>query len=308
METVPINNFQIDSLKGSKTFRLEITHLSDDSSLAPQCGIISKGEGKKICIVSGQHGNEWNGIYTSQKIFKEIRPEEVKGTIIVIPVANPLAFNEKSRVSTIDNIDLNRTYLKGRYRKPTEILGKMLFEKIFSQVDFLIDIHGGGAGEYKPHVAITNENRADLSSKFLFSDIFVEEKTEGSLAAACPESGTDCFTIEAGRQRNLNPSYISQITKGLRNFLKETDTLRGDSEDFKGDIFRRKFEVGSPNSGFFDPDVELGNHIEEEETLGRVERLFKGSEAVRSPTSGKVLYLRREGAVSQGENLTHILR
>lgn len=307
MERISIEDFEIDSIEGSKVFNLETTYLSDNTPVSLLCGFISKTSGKKACIVSGQHGNEWNGIYASQSFFKEINPDEVFGTLLVIPLANPPAFNERKRVSSVDNIDLNRTYLKGRYRKPTEMLGKMLFENIFSQVDFLIDLHCGGPGEYKPHVSIVREDKTDLASKFLFSDIYVETKTEGSLAAACDNTGTQCFTIEAGLQRNLNTTYISQIEKGLRNFLKEVEILEGESRNFNANIFRRKEEVGSPSSGFFKSAVELGSHVEEGDTLGEVEKLFGEYERVKAPISGKIFYLRKEGAVSQGENLFHIV-
>ncbi len=307
MERVSIEEFDMEKTEGKQTVRLDIFSLFDDSPVSLPCGIISNGNERKVCVLSGQHGNEWNGIYASQNYFKRINPEEVSGTLVVLPVTNPLAYNEKSRVSSIDHIDLNRTFLKKDCSKPTEYLGRILFDKIFSEMEYIVDIHGGGPGEYSPHVAVVDEKNVDKASSFLLPDVYVETKTDGSLAAASNKCDFENFTIEAGRQRYIDYDHVGEIFEGLDNFLKAADILDGESKDNEVKVYRDKKKVSSPVSGFFRPEVELGDYIEEGEEVGTVEKIFDGERPVKSSHSGMILYLRREGVIGRGENLIHIV-
>lgn len=307
MERVSIEEFDLEEIEGAETFRLEIFSLFDDSPISLPCGVISNGGGKKVCILSGQHGNEWNGIYASQHFFKKINPEEINGTLLILPITNPLAYNEKSRVSSIDYTDLNRTFMKKTNTKPTQHLGKILFNKIFTKMDYNIDIHGGGPGEYSPHVALVNDDNIEKASKLLLPSIFIEHPDYGSLARASMEEEYTNFTIEMGHQRNLDENYVDMILNGLDNFLKSIQVLPGDSKDNNPNIYRNKEKISSPISGFFEPEVRLGDRIKEGEEIGKVEKIFGNENKVKSSCSGKILYLRREEVVGKGENLAHIV-
>lgn len=306
MNNVSIQDFDIEGFEGKEKCKIDVFPLADNTPISLPCGIISSGNGVRVCIVSGQHGNEWNGIYVAQSLFKDISPERVEGTIVILPILNPPAFNEKSRVSSIDKIDLNRTFSRNPPIKPTDHLGKMIFEKILSKMDCLIDIHGGGPGEYAPHVAIVNEDWLDEASKLLIPDIYIETKTPGSLAATCYDANIPCLTIEAGVQREIKPEYVTMINKGLRNFLTGKKIIRGKYREIDRHIYRGKKKIPSPTSGFFKPEIDLGRQIKKGEKIGTVEKLFGGKKTIKSPVSGKVLYLRKEKVVSYGENLAHI--
>lgn len=306
MERISIEDLDFESLDGVKTCWLEVFSLFDGSPISLPCGIVSRGEGDRVCIMSGQHGNEWNGIYASQKFFEQISSKDIEGTVIILPVVNPLAFNERSRVSSIDNIDLNRTFMNETRNKPTKYLGRLLLENIFSEVDFTVDLHTGGPGEYSPHVGVPVEEKVELASRLLFNDVIVGACSSGSLEEASTNYGFTNLTVEAGFQRNLNYVYIDEILDGLDNFLKSLDILEGHSNVGSFSVYYNKEVLPSPLSGFFKPSVELGDYVEKGEKIGVVEEFFDGGESVEAPATGKVLYLRREDVVGRGENLVHI--
>lgn len=307
MDPIHIEDFDIEGKRGKKSLRLEVAQLPDDSTVSLPLGLISNGIEMKTCVLSGQHGNEWNGIYTTQKLFKKLNVDEVRGTLFFLPIANPPAFNEKSRVSSIDSIDLNRTYLNGGYRKPTERIGKMLFDELFSEMDCIVDLHGGGPGEYSPHVSIADEDQLEKARNFLLPDIQIESKSAGSLASACVKRDIPCFTMEAGKQRNINTNYIRTLLEGLKNFLRSEDVLEGERREGESTVHRNKKGLPSPVSGFFESEIDLGIHVEEGDKIGSMEKLFGEDIPIKSAVSGKVLYIRREEVVSSGENLFHIV-
>lgn len=305
MERTKIERFNPTELKGKKTIKIDTFKLADDSVISLPCGLISNGKGPYIAITGGQHGNEWNGTYTAHKLYKEITPEETKGTIIILPVLNPPAFNQKTRVSSIDNIDLNRTYL-GSDRKPTERLGKLLFENIFSEMDYVIDIHTGGPGEYLPHSAIIDRERVKEASLML-PYLYIAQATGGSLVSSAERENIKSFLIEMGRGRNINYKFVNQVTEGIKNFLTGTNIIKGNIKKNESEIFLNKQKIPSPQSGFFKSKTKLGEFIEKGETIGKIEKMMGGQQKIKSPISGRVIYIRRERVVAEGENVLHLL-
>ncbi|OKY77855.1 MAG: putative deacylase [Candidatus Methanohalarchaeum thermophilum] len=304
-DSLDVKDFELGEYSGKESFRLRTFDLGDGSNLSLPCGVISREEGPTVCIVGGQHGIEWNGTYISQKIFKQIDKKKVTGNLVVLPILNPLAFNQKSRVSSIDSIDLNRTYLSKNYRKPTERLGKLLFENIFSKMDYVVDVHTGGPGEYLPHAAVTNRKRISEASLIL-PYIYVAKNWGNTLVSSSESQGIRSILLEIGRGRNINYEYVDKTIDGLKNYLKATKLLKGSIDKRDEDVFVNKEKIGSPFSGFFKSNVELGEYIEEGEVIGIVEKILGKKEEIYSPISGRILYLRRERAVAEGESIVHI--
>ena len=139
---------------GRQRLRLVVRQLSDGSFVTMPAAVLSDGrDSPRMVLVAGQHGDEWNGPWILHRLANLLNPDEVHGTLVILPITNPLAFNEGRRVSAVDSIDLNRSYGGGRPRKPTEHLGALLWKSVFSRTDYLIDLHSGGPGEYLPFAA-----------------------------------------------------------------------------------------------------------------------------------------------------------
>ncbi|WGI16960.1 succinylglutamate desuccinylase/aspartoacylase family protein [Methanonatronarchaeum sp. AMET-Sl] len=305
MDRTKIQNFNKIKLKGKKKLKIDTFKLADDSVISLPCGVISNGKGPKIAITGGQHGNEWNGTYIAQRLYKEIPNQKTNGTIVILPVLNPPAFNQKNRVSSIDNIDLNRTYL-GSDRKPTERIGKLLFENIFSEMDYIIDIHTGGPGEYLPHTVIVDRERVKEASLIL-PHLYIAKATGGSLVSSAEREGIKSYLIEVGRGRNINYRFVKQVIKGIKNFLKGTNIIKGQVEKQKTETFLNKQKIPSPQSGFFKSKTKLGEFIEKGQTIGKIEKMMGEEKTIKSPISGRVIYIRRERVVAEGENVLHLL-
>ena len=57
--------------------------------------IQGKEPGPTFVVLAGEHGCEYCGIFAAVRIIKDIEPETIKGTLIVLPLANPPAFEER---------------------------------------------------------------------------------------------------------------------------------------------------------------------------------------------------------------------
>jgi predicted deacylase len=296
---------------GRQRLRLVVRQLSDGSFLTMPAAVLSDGrDGPRMVLVAGQHGDEWNGPWILHRLANTLNPDEVRGTLVILPIANPLAFNEGRRVAAVDSIDLNRTYGGGRPRKPTEHLGVLLWKSVFSRTEYLIDLHSGGPGEYLPFVATPEGRDLELARALNLPFIHMPAPTKaGFLVNACQQAGVHALLIEIGGGRSLDRQYHQMVLDGLVNVMRTVGILAG--EPLRGPepyVFRRKDIVAAPCAGFFEPTVELGQRVREGDQLGVVTPILaEAGVEVRAPRDGLVLYLRRELSVGEQDSLVHIV-
>src|SRR5262249_21942961 len=118
--------------------------------------------GAVALVVAGIHGDEYEGPAAVARIAPEVKPESVSGTVWLIPVANPMAFEAGVRTSPVDRANLARLFPGKSDGTPTEQLAYFLFAELAQTAEYLIDLHSGGveyeflpvSGFYKqPHPA-----------------------------------------------------------------------------------------------------------------------------------------------------------
>ncbi|MDO3412423.1 succinylglutamate desuccinylase/aspartoacylase family protein [Saccharibacillus sp. CPCC 101409] len=107
------------------------------------------GEGRTVWIQAALHGDEHDGVIACGRLLAELAPGELRGTLVVCPVANPSALLAYANASPIDGVNLNRVFGGSGGSNPKSgsysyRYGRWLADKIKSSADFLIDLHGGG--------------------------------------------------------------------------------------------------------------------------------------------------------------------
>src|SRR5215471_12741112 len=73
-------------------------------------GMVGRGKPKAL-ITAGIHGDEgpW-GAWAIHKLLDAVSTEDLRGSIRVVPVANPLAMEADLRNAPLDTLDLNRVF------------------------------------------------------------------------------------------------------------------------------------------------------------------------------------------------------
>lgn len=95
-------------------------------------------------VTAGVHGDEYEGPAAISQLSTKLQPEKMRGSLIAIPVANPMAFSAAERLSPSDGRNLNRTFPGNSTGSPTERLAAWLFDNLVQEADYLIDLHSGG--------------------------------------------------------------------------------------------------------------------------------------------------------------------
>ncbi len=99
--------------------------------------------GPIVVATAGIHGDEYEGPAALIDLSRTLSTEHQHGTVILFPVANPMAFQHGTRLTPADGKNLARTFPGKLAGTPTEHLAAVLFQ-IVGEADYLIDLHSGG--------------------------------------------------------------------------------------------------------------------------------------------------------------------
>lgn len=169
---------------GTRTYhRLNVTtNLFGQEVYIPLHVIAGTRPGPTVLLQALVHGNESPPVRTLKAIVDQLSPEQVSGRVLLVPVANPLAFYANLRNSPeidLDFTNLNRV-MPGRRAQPvfgagdsrptdrtfTEMLASTLCDEIYPHIDALIDFHCHAQGCCLNEV-ITHEAEGELGQRCL---------------------------------------------------------------------------------------------------------------------------------------------
>ena len=128
------------------------------------------GPGPTVYLQATQHGIELNGPATLRRLHGVLESARLAGTVVVVPVVNPLAFDTRSYITPAaydaQNPNLNRVWPGADDGSLQERLAAALWPLVAS-ADVVIDLHTGTA-DMLEHVRHFRGSRAgtDLASVF----------------------------------------------------------------------------------------------------------------------------------------------
>lgn len=110
----------------------------------PTTIICGNSDGKTALITGGVHNAEYVRINAIIHLMNQIKPEQINGTIILIPVVNVSGFEKRTViVSPQDGKNLNRVFPGSPNGTYTEKLAYDIENILLKQVDYVIDVHNG---------------------------------------------------------------------------------------------------------------------------------------------------------------------
>ncbi len=102
-------------------------------------------DGPTLAVSGAVHGGELLGPMGIHEFLHNIDPKEVKGRIVIVPVANPGSFEFGMRSTPWDEMNLNRVGLGKADGGVTEQIAYHFANEVVLQADALVDIHSGTA-------------------------------------------------------------------------------------------------------------------------------------------------------------------
>jgi len=179
--------------------------------------------GPVLFVAAAVHGNEINGVEMVRRVRTLVDPAKLRGTLILIMIANPISFLTMTR-DLPDGRDLNR-FFPGRDRgSMASVIADAIFGKVVRLADYGIDLHTAAVGRTNlPHV------RADMkgpvvrrmAAAFGCEVIFDMPGDEGMLRRAATQAGVPTIVYEAGEPLKFQKPLIRRGVEGICNVLAE---------------------------------------------------------------------------------------
>ena len=90
---------------------LEVPAGVDAATQLPVVVINGAKHGPVLALVSGAHGTEYVSIVALEKVINLLDPDEISGTVILLPLVNVPSFEQKiAHVNPVDGKSMNRFY------------------------------------------------------------------------------------------------------------------------------------------------------------------------------------------------------
>lgn len=183
--------------------------------------IVVKGatSGPVLGITSALHGNELNGIPVIHKVVDALDPENMVGTIVAIPVANPGGYVRYQRGFS-DGVDLNRIMPGKKAGSCSQAFAHKLLQRVIYCMDYLLDLHTASFGRVnslyiRSDMTISVVRRLSLLQN---PQIIVHNTgPDGSLRAAAGEMGVHTLTVEIGNPQRFSQAFIDRAVTGVLN-------------------------------------------------------------------------------------------
>ena len=278
-------------------------------------------DAKRICIVTGTHGDELEGQLVCFELARYLRAnmQHLKGIVDIYPALNPLGIDSITRGIPGFDLDMNRTFPGRKDGSMSEYVAAEIFNDI-AGADVCIDIHASNIFLREiPQIRInelTAEELVPLARYMNVDFVWVHSAAtvlESTLAYSLNAVGTKTLVAEMGVGMRLTIEYGNQLSKGIISLMAHLGMWDGPIPYVREPIVSvdGKVEyINAAKGGIFVPRIEHWRDVRRGEHLGDIVSPLTGDVLVKieSPCDGVVFTLREYPVVDEGSLIARILK
>jgi predicted deacylase len=304
---------------------LEVPEGEGDAMRIPVSVLHGTAPGPVLALIAGTHGYEYPPITALQRIRQSLDPADLRGTLILVHVANPPSFFGRTiYYSPADGKNLNRVYPGRPAGTLSERIAWTITQEVIERADYVIDMHAGDGNEaLRPYVympvtgdPVLDEAVRGMAIAFGIDHIVIDEghlrSRDDSLYVdqTALTRGKPAITTETGQLGSNDDHWVAMAEEGALNAMRHLGMLDGDVRENRGIVWLTDYEVvTSPETGIFRPHVRDGYAIAEGGLLGVLYDSFGDPVAeIRAPFAGIVNYVIATPPVTRGEPVAMLSR
>lgn len=281
---------------------------------------VTKGNEKRIAVVTGTHGDELEGQFVCYELNRRIMENIscLRGIVDIYPALNPLGIDSISRGVPMFDLDMNRIFPGTPEGPMMETVVGQLMDDI-AGADMCIDIHASNIFlEEMPQVRINEETAQTLVpfAEYLNVDfVWVHASAtvlESTLAYSLNSTGVPTLVVEMGVGMRITKQYGYQLVEGILNLMKQMGIWDGPVVEVRKPIISSDGKVGFVNAdcpGIYLPKARIFDKVKKGNVIGKVVNPLTGDivQEVTAPIDGMVFTRREYPIVYSGSLLNRIL-
>jgi predicted deacylase len=285
------------------------------------------GDGPRVAILSGIHGDELEGLYVCHRIaawmeaLSRTWPEALLGRVEIYPCLNPLGANTLQRHVPVYDVDLNRNF-PGH---PDGLFPQRVADAVMRSLEgaaLVLDVHASNIYLREiPQVRINQDFAAGLVplARFMNLDVIwihgALTVLEATVAHSLNARGVPCLVVEMGVGMRVTPAFSDQLVTGILRTWREIGVLDPGLPLPELDHFPLLADddnvhyLNAGTSGLFIPAIEHWMAVEKGQLLGRIVSPHRGEplSEVHSPVNGVLFTLREYPLVYEGSLMARIV-
>jgi predicted deacylase len=287
--------------------------------------IVGQRPGPHLLITGGVHGDEFEPMAAVRRLIAEIDAQNLCGRVTLVPVVNEPAFRRGQRTAE-DGLDLARTCPGRPDGSITEQIAFALSQRIRA-ADLYIDLHTGGTrltvqplSGYMLHRdpdVLARQRR--MAQAFGLPLVWgTDPNLDGRSLSVARDANVPAIYAEYLGGGRFDPAGVEAYVRGCLNVPAEFAMLDRPVvapprpaqvvEDDRPGAGHMQVNHPSPCEGFFEPAVQLGQHVRADDVLGWVvDLLGTRSEVIRSRYAGMVIVLHTFPRVEEGASVAVVM-
>lgn len=308
--------------QGVQTTYLQIPHSNNDSpwgSIRMPVVIAQNGEGPCVLVVGGNHGDEYEGPVGIARSIQNLAIDQIQGRVIFVPALNFPAVRAATRISPIDNLNMNRIFPGNPRGSVSEMIADYVYQQFIKRADAVLDIHSGGrVMRFAPTTIIHNLPDAEQYRRSLdaalafgapFCTVLTELDSEGMLDTAVEALGKTFVSTELGGSGTSTPETLEIAERGIHNFLVHQGVVKAQPRPVVPSRVISNPDEGfviAATEGLFDCRVELGAAVKKGTLLAVIHNLDRPwDEPVHyyAPIDGLLIHRHDAGLIRNGDCL-----
>jgi uncharacterized protein len=286
---------------------------------------VRNGDGPKVLLMSGNHGDEYEGQVTLTKLARTLEAKDIQGQVLILPMANFPAALAGLRTSPIDGGNLNRVFPGSPDGTVTQQIAYYIQLVLMEHVDYFVDLHSGGSSlNYVPSAilggdvnSVTFAARLEMVKAFgaPYTFIFPGAGSAGVASEAAERRGVLAVGTEMAGAGTVDRTALQICERGVRNVLSHLGVLPPEAFEAPEQETRivraedmRSFAY-APEIGLFEPVADLGEEVRAGQLAGRVhtpETPWREPHEVFFEVDGVVVCKRIPGRVERGDCVFHL--
>jgi predicted deacylase len=281
--------------------------------------------GPTLALIAGAHGTEYASIIALQKLAQSSGPAQLSGALIVVPLVNPVSFEEKvPHLNPVDKKNMNRFYPGKADGTQTERASWAITKQVIEKCDYLIDLHGGDLDEnlrQYSYWAQTGKSSQDAISRgmvlaFGLDHIIMQDfrpttpNPSGAVTITRYASsiGKPCVTAEAGHSGTTTAEDVAALIQGARSVMRHLKMLPGQPLTVEHPLWIGHITVvNSDRDGAFYPLTQPEAYVAKGMKLGYVTDYF-GAKIwdATAPVSGVIVYICSVPSMKKGGTVAYV--
>jgi predicted deacylase len=273
--------------------------------------------GPTVFLSAAAHGDELNGVEVVREVAHEWDLDDLRGTLVCLPVLNVPGFIAQQRYLPIYDRDLNRSFPGDPESTSAKRMADSIFRNFIAPCDLGIDLHTSTRGRTNMlHVRADMEDEpvARVAKAFASNVIISSEGPDGTLRREASDVGTPTITIEMGEAHRFQREHIDDALDGVRSVLAEFGLLQAEAVRWPGwrtviEGWEEKTWIRAESGGLVDMHYQCGDLVHEGDVICTIANPFKtDSTKIDAPFTGLLVGVLENPLVYPGNPVCHLVK